>query len=170
MNIDQGLLLFLQENVRNDVLNPFFICVTLSGEKGLIYILITLILVLRRNTRRLGILAAISFIICVGFAELIKNAVMRPRPFLDIAALIPLVERPDSYSLPSVHTVSAFSVTCMTLWEGVGLWRWGLLLFALLMAFSRLYVGVHYPSDVVLGILIGIAGSYGIYRYCRNRF
>lgn len=161
--------MFLQENLRYDIFTMPLVFITLSGEGGLIWFFVIGALLLKKSTRRLGILAVLSFVFCVGIAEFVKHAVMRPRPFADMVALVPLVERPISYSFPSVHTVSSFSVACMTLWAGKGRWRWGLLLFASLMAFSRLYVGVHYPSDVMAGIFIGATGSYVVYRLWKYR-
>ncbi len=168
MNMDQGLLLFVQEHLRSNLFTSFVVPITLAGDNGLIWILILGTLMLRKNTRRLGMMAGLSFLLCVGLAEVVKYVAERPRPFLDIAELAPLVAKPASYSFPSVHTVSSFSVAWILLWTSKSIWRYLLFLFAFLMAFSRIYVGVHYPSDVLAGFLIAWIGSYGVWRWARK--
>ena len=166
MTIDQMILLFIQDNIRCDWLTGIICTVTIMGNKGLIWLALLLGLLIYPKNRKLGIVAGLSFLLCVGVAEVIKNLVMRPRPFLTIAELVPLVKPPQSYSFPSVHTVSSFSVAWILLWsqEGKAV-RYTVFAFALLMAFSRLYVGVHYPSDVLTGILLAFLGSYAVWRW-----
>ena len=164
MNFDQNILLFIQENLRNEVLTPFIIAITKAGNKGLIWIFLLVILLIRKDTRQWGKIALLSFIVCVCCGELIKYAVMRPRPFITIAELTPLVKPPHSFSFPSVHTVSSFAVACIPLWAGKKRWALPLLILAFLMAFSRLYVGVHYPSDVLGGFILATCGSYLSWR------
>lgn len=166
MALDQMILLFIQDNIRCDWLTGIICEVTTMGNKGLIWLVLLLFLLIYPKTRKLGMVAGISFLICVGAAETIKNLVMRPRPFLSMAELVPLVKPPHSYSFPSVHTVSSFSVAWILLWsqEGKAV-RYTVFAFALLMAFSRLYVGVHYLSDVLTGILLAFLGSYAVWRW-----
>ena len=114
----------------------------------------------RRKTRWVGALAAVSFLVNAGLAEIfIKHAVMRPRPFLSIPELQTLVVQPLTYSFPSVHTVSSFSVAFIVWRSSLRKWRRPVMALACLMAFSRLYVGVHYPSDVAAGLLLAWVGS-----------
>ena len=170
MTLDQMILLFIQDNIRCDWLTGIICAVTIMGNKGLIWLALLLFLLIYPKTRKLGMVAGLSFLLCVGVAEIIKNLVMRPRPFLTIAELVPLVKPPQSYSFPSVHTVSSFSVAWILFWskEGKAV-RYTVFAFALLMAFSRLYVGVHYPSDVLTGILLAFLGSFIVWRW-RGKF
>ena len=165
MNLDNGILLFIQDYLRSDWLNGIICIVTVLGNKGFIWLALLLLLIIYPKTRRLGMVAGLSFLLCVGVAEVIKNLVMRPRPFWDIAELMPLVKPPHSYSFPSVHTVSSFSVAWILLWSSLGRIRYVIFVFACLMAFSRLYVGVHYPSDVLGGILLALLGSSAVWRW-----
>ncbi|MCR5757282.1 MAG: phosphatase PAP2 family protein [Selenomonas sp.] len=160
MNFDQMILLSVQDFVRNDWLNSIMCTVTVMGNKGLIWLVFLLVLLLYPKTRKLGIVAGLSFILCVGVGEVLKHTVMRPRPFLEIADLVPLVTPSKSSSFPSLHTVSSFSVAWIFLWAPIGKIRYAVFLFAVWMAFSRIYVGVHYPSDILGGILLALAGSY----------
>lgn len=167
--MDEWLLLFIQEHLRFDILTPALVFLTESGDNGVLWLVIIALLLLIPRTRRIGIIAGLSFLICVGLAEIIKLTVMRPRPFLDIAGLTVLVNPPTSYSFPSIHTVSSFSVAWILLWEGKGTWRFHFFTLAMLMAFSRLYVGVHYPSDVLAGYLIAYGGSWIVWRACGGK-
>ena len=166
MNIDQQLLLFIQDYLRSDFLSSLLCLITTLGNKGAIWLAFLLMLLIYPRTRKLGLVAGLSLLVCVSLGEALKYTVMRPRPFLEIAELIPLVKPPASYSFPSVHTVSSFAVAFIILWSPLaGKVRYAVFAFALLMAFSRLYVGVHYPSDVLAGILIALAGSYAVWRW-----
>lgn len=158
--MDSWLLLFLQDHVRNVFLTPVMIFITTLGNKGLIWLLILAALLMKRQTRWFGFLALMAFLLNAGLAEIfLKHAIMRPRPFWTIADLTPLVPLPLTYSFPSVHTVSSFSVAFI-LWRSPwGIWKKGCMLLAASMAFSRLYVGVHYPSDVAAGVLLAWLGS-----------
>ena len=166
MTFDQMILLFIQDSIRCDWLTDIIRAITLMGDNGLIWLVLLLLLLIYPKNRKLGMVAGLSFLLSVGVAEVIKNLVMRPRPFLTIAELVPLVKPPQSYSFPSVHTVSSFSVAWILLWsqEGKAV-RYTVFAFALLMAFSRLYVGVHYPSDVLTGMLLAFLGSYIVWRW-----
>lgn len=89
-----------------------------------------------------------------------KNAVARPRPFDTYTQIIPLITRPKDYSFPSGHTCASFAVAlvCLRMLPG----KWGILpvVLAGMIAFSRLYLGVHYPGDVLAGFLDGTAHKY----------
>ena len=118
--MDSWLLLFLQDHVRNGFLTPVMIFITTLGNKGLIWLLILAALLMKRQTRWFGFLALMAFLLNAGLAEIfLKHAIMRPRPFWAIADLTPLVPLPLTYSFPSVHTVSSFSVAFI-LWRSHG--------------------------------------------------
>ena len=169
MNFDQTLLLFIQDYLRSDFLSSLFCSITILGNKGAIWLVFLLMLLIYPRTRKLGLIAGLSLLVCVSLGEILKYTVMRPRPFLEIPELVPLVAPPTSYSFPSVHTVSSFSVAWIILWSPLsGKVRYAVFSFALLMAFSRLYVGVHYPSDVLAGMLLALAGSYTVWHWKRH--
>ena len=167
--MDDWLLLFIQEHLRFNALTPFFVALTELGDKGAIWLATIALLIIVPRTRRIGVLAGLSFLVCVGLAEIIKLTVMRPRPFLDIAGLDVLVNPPHSYSFPSIHTVSSFSVAWILLWEVKSTWRFHFFTLAMLMAFSRLYVGVHYPSDVLAGYILAYIGSFAVWKACGGK-
>lgn len=161
MEIDSGILLFLQEFVRNRFLTPVLVGITTLGNAGMIWILISVALLFYKKTRKVGFtaLVALLFSLCVNNL-LLKNLVARTRPYDAIEALIPLVKKPTDFSFPSGHAAAAFSAACVFVRNLPKRFGIPLLVLAIVIALSRLYVGVHYPSDVLIGTLSGIVLSY----------
>lgn len=160
-NPDSKILLFLQENVRNPVLNPILIGITTLGNAGAIWILITIVLCICKKTRRIGIICVCSIVGSFLINNLLlKNLVGRIRPYEVIAGLQPLIARPIDASFPSGHTSSAFSVAWVLVWNVPKRYGIPTIVVAALIGFSRLYVGVHYPTDVLIGMISGIGIAY----------
>ncbi len=112
-------------------------------------------------------LLALFFSLCVNNLFL-KQIVARTRPYDAIPDLVPLVARLTDFSFPSGHSAAAFSaagVFVKTLPKRFGI---PLFLFAVVIALSRLYVGVHYPSDVLCGVISGLLISYAA-RFCVDK-
>ena len=108
---------------------------------------------------------------CVWTSDLLatglKAAVDRPRPFQVIAEPEPLITNTVASSFPSGHAAtSAAGAVILSALVGRGVWRW-LTLLAILIGFSRVYVGVHYPGDVLAGALLGAAVALGFLRLLR---
>lgn len=162
--LDGTILLLIQEHVRCPALSTFLIPLTNFGEAGVLWILLSLLLLTRRRTRKTGWMALLAMLVCYLFNdEVVKEIIQRPRPFQALSQLSPLIQRPNSYSFPSGHACSSFAAAT-TYWRGLRgkdlSWlRWLALILALLMAFSRLYVGVHYPTDILCGALVGSTGA-----------
>lgn len=90
----------------------------------------------------------------------LKHLVARSRPFDVIAALHPLISKPTDYSFPSGHTACSFAVGFLLFRKLPKKFDIPCLLLAILIGFSRIYVGVHYPSDVIAGAVSGIVIGY----------
>ena len=182
MGWDAGFLIYIQEYIRSDMLTPVMTFITHTCDKGIVWIALCLILLIVPKTRRIGIIAAGSFAIEAVITNLvIKNIVQRTRPYDEIDGLVNLIEKQKDYSFPSVHTVASFAVAGAILViallglpaiaEKTGkfsrakmklaykLFAVIIIIYAVLIAFSRLYVGVHYPTDVLGGILLGLGAS-----------
>lgn len=154
--IDHNILLALQA-ARIPLLDAVLSFITSLGDKGFIWIVLTVLLLCRKDTRKVGILCALALLGSLLVNNIIlKNLVSRMRPFDRYDDLIPLVARPMDFSFPSGHTGSSFAaagVMYAKLPRRLGVLA---IVFAALIAFSRLYVGVHYPSDVLAGLATGL--------------
>lgn len=163
--MEADILLWIQNNVRNELLTPIFKFITTLGNGGLIWIVGSIGLLIPKKTRRVGVLALISLVFSALIDNVIlKNVVARTRPYEVIEGLTSLVGAQKDYSFPSGHTGSAFAaavVMFLGLPKKCGI---SILVFACLMGLSRLYVGVHYPSDVLCGALIGTGIALVVYR------
>lgn len=146
--------------------------VTLASDKGLIWIALGLILLCFKRTRRFGITYALTLLTAFILSEYtVKLIVCRQRPFIALENIKLLIEAPSGYSFPSSHScTSAACALCIFLQSR----RYGIaaLIFALLVAFSRVYFNVHYLSDVIAGIALGAIVSAiisAVSKKIRNR-
>lgn len=137
---------------------PFMRIVSTLGDSGKIWALLAAILFCFKKTRFLGIAIALALIIDGCFGYLIKNLVARPRP---CSVWLPeyLSHCPKSFSFPSGHTSAAFS-TLGVFWTMRTRWSWAVLLGATLMGLSRMALFVHYPTDVLGGIVLGLVCGF----------
>ncbi|MCR5619973.1 MAG: phosphatase PAP2 family protein [Lachnospiraceae bacterium] len=153
---DGQFLIWLQENVRSDVLTPIMKFITHLGDKGLFWILIAIVMLFFKKTRPLGIMAGIALV----FSVLINNVLIKPnvgriRPYEVVDGLKLLIEKQHDPSFPSGHSGASFAAAVVFLVKGPKKIGIPAIIVAALIAFSRLYVGVHYPTDVICGIITG---------------
>lgn len=141
-----------------DLLMCFF---SKLGNAGAIWLLLTVILLCVPGKRKAGIFLAgallVDVVLCNG---ILKHLFARVRPCDINTAVSLLVPRPLDYSFPSGHTAASFaSVTALFLAGEKKLWKPALIL-AMLIAFSRMYLYVHYPTDILGGIAVGVLSGY----------
>lgn len=156
MGFDSDVLIWIQEYLKSDFLDWFMPKITVLGDSGLIWIIFGLILVLSKKYRKQGILVWIGLLLGLIFGNLIvKNLVARPRPFTLNPNIQLLIPAPSEYSFPSGHTLSStIAATIITLTNKK--FGWIAIPLALLIAFSRLYLQVHFPTDIIGGIVMGL--------------
>jgi membrane-associated phospholipid phosphatase len=119
------------------------------------------------------VLALASFALSDWVSEIIKHILERPRPCNILEGVHLLVGCSGSYSMPSNHAVNSFAFTVPFIILFKNKIRYAFILVALLVSFSRVYVGVHYPSDVLVGGLLGIGMSMsitGLYKKAHESF
>lgn len=162
-NFDSAILLFIQQFIRTDWLTPIVEFITHLGDAGIFWIALGVGLFVYKKTRRTGLIMLLCLLGVFVVNDLIlKPLIARPRPFDTIPGLVSLVYE-DSFSFPSGHTSSSFACAlplALLLGRKKGILAYVL---ATLIALSRLYVGVHYPTDVIGGAVIGTLVSWGIF-------
>ena len=173
-NADISILLYIQEHIRKEWMNGFWKAITFLGEGGWFWILLAVILLLMKKTRKVGAAAAIALAIGALITNVwLKNMVARVRPYDTYSALILLASKPKDWSFPSGHTCASFAsafVYFRLLPKKYGI---PAIILACMIAFSRLYLGVHYPTDVLAGLLVGLLASvlaiWIVRRFCENK-
>ena len=156
--LDADILLWIQETVRLTGLNPIAAFYTHLGDAGLLWIGLSLVMLCFPKTRRAGLLSLLALAVGGLLTNvLLKHLVGRTRPWLTVEGLLFLVEEGDPNSFPSGHTCAAFAAAGVWLRTLPRRWmRVTGIVMAVLMGLSRLYVGVHFPSDVLAGVLVGL--------------
>ena len=156
VELDIAILQFIADNFKNPVLDVIMKIVTYFGEGGIFWIVCSVICICFPKTRKMGftMALALTFGVIIGNG-IIKNVVARPRPytldqFADLRGVAPLTD----WSFPSGHTLASFeaSVAIFCYRKGIGI---AAIALAFCVAISRLYLMVHFPSDVIVGALLG---------------
>ncbi len=159
--VDGEVLLFLQEYIRNPVLDVIFKAITHLGDKGAIWIVLGVLLLFFEKSRRAGVLVLFSLFMSLLINNMVlKHVFSRTRPYEVVEGLIPLIPAPRDFSFPSGHTASSFAAAISIYRTMPKIFGVSALILAGLIALSRLYVGVHYPTDVIGGLLGGMAAAY----------
>lgn len=156
LQLDGNILLWIQEYLRCPPLDFFFSTITRLGDKGYFWIAVTLLLLVIKKTRKIGICCAISMLLGLLVTNIcLKNWVARIRPYEVIEGLKILIPAEHSFSFPSGHTTNSFAAGWVIYKMAPKKMGVPALILAIIIAFSRLFVGVHYPTDVLGGVVIG---------------
>lgn len=171
---EASIILWIQENIRAPWLDGVWLFITHLGDEGYLWIALGIVLLFWKKTRPIGFTVLMSLVFDFLIINLsLKDLIGRPRPFVVNEAINPLITDVSPYkSFPSGHSGGSFAAM-------FALYRWvpkkiGIpaLILAALVALSRLYVGVHYPTDILAGCLIGfICGTAACYlvQYIRSK-
>lgn len=185
LQFESNILLWIQDYLRSDFLDPIVKFITHSGDHGYLWIALLLVLFCIPKTRRAALIGAVTLILTFIITNLcLKPWIARTRPYEVIEGLTRIIEKQSDRSFPSGHTANSMAV-------GVSLWLisrkcellgdqklyfpkaagWAVLVWSVLVGLSRLYVGVHFPTDVLGGAIIAITDSlfvYHLYLYIRK--
>ena len=160
LSFEFSILDWIQSNLRNPILDQLMPAITALGNSGLIWILLSGILLLMPKYRKTGAAVLAGLVLEVVCCNLIlKPLVARIRPCDVNMAVQLLISRPDDFSFPSGHTGASFAAVSALCCSRSRLWIPSLVL-AVLIAFSRLYLYVHYPTDILAGILLGVMAGW----------
>ena len=144
------------DSIHGTVLDPLMVSITYSATSGLIWFVLGFLMTCSQRWRRCGV----SVIVVVAVTYIVVDVVLKPlicrdRPFA-VEDFDLLIAAPDSWSFPSGHTASAFAGATAILIHSRG-WGCVAMVYAALVGISRIYLCMHWPTDVVAGALIGIA-------------
>ena len=165
---EASIILWIQENLRG-ALDGLWLFITHLGDDGILWIILGLVLLFWKKTRPIGFTMLISLLFDYLIINVtLKDLIARPRPFVVNEAITPLITDVSPYrSFPSGHSGGSFAAM-------FALYKWvpkkvGIpaLILAALVALSRLYVGVHYPTDIIAGCIIGFMCSVWAYYLVR---
>lgn len=162
--IDDTLLIFIAKHLHSPFMDRLMVFFTSLGNSSLLWIALTLVLLATKKGRRWGILLTAALIAESLLCDnILKPLFARERPFTRLTGFRDLIKAPGSYSFPSGHTMSSFTAAtilfCREKSSGIFFY-----VIAALIGFSRIYLFVHYPSDVLGGILLGILLAQVIVR------
>lgn len=150
-------ILYAIQNLRNPVFDAIILALTnIMGPYGQIWLIVGVGLCIFKKTRRCGAAVLISYVLVFIVGQYgLKDLIARPRPcHLDETVEL-LVSRPSSFSCPSTHSAWAFAAAASIFlyFRKTGI---AVMIVAALIGFSRMYLFVHFPTDVLLGAVIGI--------------
>ncbi len=171
---DGTVMAFLQDHCHNRLTDALFPVITYLGEAGAVWLILALAFLCVKKYRRYGVLMILA--IAAGFltGELfLKNLVCRPRPFQLFPDYTPLLILPPSgFSFPSGHSCSSFAAAT-ALCRCSKKWGVPALILAGLIAFSRVFLFVHWPTDVLagaaMGVLFGILAAWAVPKIAEKR-
>ncbi len=146
-------------SLRSDAADSVMTVVTLAGDAGAVWIALAIGMICFKQTRTTGLLmlAAIAATFVISTLGL-KHLFARPRPCVafPVAGLYPC---PSGFSFPSGHSISSFAAAGVLFFRKAA-GRWFAVISAVLIAFSRVYLNVHYCTDVLTGALLGAGAAY----------
>ena len=145
------------QTIHTSFLDTFMTSITKLGDAGIVWIILTVILLLIPKTRKSGVYMAVALIADLIICNVIlKPIVARIRPYSINQTVQLLVTPLKDYSFPSGHTAASFASVSALYFAGRKRMAAGALIVSVLIAFSRMYLYVHYPTDVLGGLIIGL--------------
>lgn len=167
---DFSIVNWIQTNLKCGFLDWFMPKITLLGDAGIFWICVAVLMLIFKKTRKTGLMMGCALVLGLIFGNgLLKNVIARERPYSELGAFADmrlnvelLVGKLSDFSFPSGHTLASFECATVLMIRDK---RFGIpaLVLATLIALSRLYLYVHFPTDVIAGALLGtLFGILGV--------
>ena len=175
VSFDIPILDWIQANLQSGFLDFIMPIITLFGDGGVFWIACSVILLFFPRYRKAGLTMGLALVMGLVVCNItIKPLVARPRPVALIADLGLMTNIPEKvimmrdFSFPSGHTIASFeaSVALLMYSKKLGI---PALILAILVSFSRLYLYVHYPTDVLVSVVLGTVFALIAYAIMKNR-
>lgn len=157
-------ILYMIQKLHTPLLDEIMKAITFLGESGWFWILTAAILLCAKRTRKIGLAVALSLAVGLVLGNMmLKPLAARQRPCWVDQTIPLLISSPKDFSFPSGHTLASFegAVSIFLYRRDWGLWA---LVLAALIAFSRLYLFVHFPTDVLAGAVMGTVIALAVHR------
>ena len=151
-----GILDFIQNTFSCKFLDYFFIVITSLSNKGIFWIILAIVLLCFKKTRKTGACLGVALVLGEILGNrILKNIFDRPRPYTVNPDITLVIDKLSSFSFPSGH--SRCAVECaIAIFANNKKWGIAAIVLAVLTGFSRLYLYMHYPTDVLGGAVLGI--------------
>lgn len=146
--------------MRNPTLDWIFPKITILGEAGAVWIVIAVLMLMFRKTRKCGIALSVALVFCLICGNVIlKPLVARQRPYMIDESIKIITYISDDFSFPSGHTYSSIA-SAIVIWRFMKR-KFGVpaMVLALTITFSRLYLQMHFPTDVLGGVILGMLAA-----------
>ena len=166
--LDNSIILWVQEFLRCDFLDLIMPYITFLGNGGILWILLGIAFTIYKPTRTWGVLIlaslAFEFVIC---NMILKPSIARIRPY-DLLGYDIIIPPEKDFSFPSGHTSAAFAaaVVIFKYRKSYGI---AALTAATVIAFSRLYLGVHFLTDILAGAVVGAVAALIVVKFARKK-
>ena len=162
-------ILYALQKMHTPWLDKVMVFITKLGDEGIFWLILAAFLLLFKKTRKCGLSIMISMAVCYLLGNMfLKNVIARPRPCSMDSSIALLIPTPGEFSFPSGHTLHGFTAaTAIFLYfkkPGIAA-----LILAALIAFSRMYLFVHFPTDILAGMILGIGVAILVYKVIMKR-
>ncbi|MQN02125.1 MAG: phosphatase PAP2 family protein [bacterium LCO1.1] len=162
-------ILYWFQSLHHPVLDPIEKFITMLGSGGIFWILLTIAIIIFVKDKRVGLTCMLALAAEAILVLILKNTVRRSRPIWIDPTVKMIVKIPKDYSFPSGHSAAGFSVA-VSIFCYNKKWGTAAIVLASLIALSRLYLFVHFPTDVMVGTMIGIVMALLMNYFVKKKF